>query len=292
MAITSCLHVSDYLITQASMDMTQIRKRADEYGYLFLPKFLPVADVLQVRNDVLKVCAQHNWITANKQQLSSRPNPKQQPVVESNTLEWVDYYVTVQQQRSLAALNCHPKSLEWLSDFFSEPALAHPRFISRTIFPQNIRHTTPPHQDYHYINGTTDTWTMWICLGDCDAELGGLMIAPKTHTVGKLPVEKAEGAGGKQVHIHENTQWHWNPLHAGDVLLLHSHTIHQGKDNIGQHLRLSADFRYQPASHVITKNSILPHMRWQSWEDIYQTWNTGPDDPLKYYWKDFNLDVI
>ena len=45
---------------------------------------------------------------------------------------------------------------------FGEPVLVHPLFVMRNIFPQRPESTTPAHQDYVHIQGTPDTYTVWI----------------------------------------------------------------------------------------------------------------------------------
>ena len=36
-------------------------------------------------------------------------------------------------------------------------------------------------------------------------------------------------------------------------------------------------------------DSLLPHMGWQDWEDIYADWDAA--DPLRYYWQAWDLNV-
>ena len=75
-----------------------------------------------------------------------------------------------------------------------------------------------------------------------------------------------------------------------DVIILHSLAIHQGRDNMSQdQLRVSCDFRYQPMSHPIRSDSLVPHMNWLTWEEIYRDWE--PTDPVKYYWQDWDLQI-
>ena len=80
-------------------------------------------------------------------------------------------------------------------------------------------------------------------------------------------------------------------MRGGDLIVLHSLTIHQGRDNItSDRLRLSADYRYQPRSHPVREDSLQPHMNWLTWKSVYEQWDK--DDPVKYYWEDWDLDVV
>ena len=66
--------------------------------------------------------------------------------------------------------------------------------------------------------------------------------------------------------------------------------MHQGVDNLSDdRIRLSLDFRYQPLSHPVRRDSMEPHRQWLSWDQVYRDW---PDDPIKYYWRDWNLNLV
>jgi ectoine hydroxylase-related dioxygenase (phytanoyl-CoA dioxygenase family) len=75
----------------------------------------------------------------------------------------------------------------------------------------------------------------------------------------------------------------------GDVLFLHSLTVHQGRDNRSDRLRLSCDYRYQPRSHPVRADSLEPHLHWLTWDEIYEHWPN--DTPVKLYWQNWDLDI-
>jgi ectoine hydroxylase-related dioxygenase (phytanoyl-CoA dioxygenase family) len=71
---------------------------------------------------------------------------------------------------------------------------------------------------------------------------------------------------------------------AGDVLTFHSHTVHRALPNrTADRMRLSADFRYQPASHPVAPDSLLPHFARLTWEEIYAGWR---DPSGRYHWRE------
>ena len=111
------------------------------------------------------------------------------------------------------------------------------------------------------------------------------------HEVGFIrDVHEAQGAGGRAVDVGEEAGWFGGDFQCGDVLLVHSLAVHQGRDNeTKDRLRLSVDYRYQPQSHPVRAGSLLPHMGWQNWEEIYADWDVG--DPLRYYWQAWDLNV-
>jgi len=122
-----------------------------------------------------------------------------------------------------------------------------------------------------------------VPLGDCPEELGGLAVVPGSHLGGPRKAFRAEGAGGHAVPVESDEAWVGGPMKAGDVLVFHSLTVHQGRDNQTDRIRLSADFRYQPADDQVARASLAPHLDLLKWEEIYRDWPA--DDPLKYYWE-------
>ncbi len=71
-----------------------------------------------------------------------------------------------------------------------------------------------------------------------------------------------------------------------DVLMFHSLTIHQGRDNVtADTIRLSTSARYQPEAEPVDKLALGPQRRWAEWEELFADW--APDDPLKHYWQPY-----
>ena len=66
-----------------------------------------------------------------------------------------------QSLESFHAFAHYPSILDACDKLFGEPTLLIPN-IGRIMFPENIRYTTPAHQDYIHIQGTEETYTAWI----------------------------------------------------------------------------------------------------------------------------------
>ncbi len=142
---------------------------------------------------------------------------------------------------------------------------------------------TPPHQDFPLIQGTSNTWTCWVPIGDCPRALGGLTVLRGSHKLGYVPTQPSLGAGliASELCPSEN-DWVEGDFETGDVLTFPSLTVHkalpsQYKDRI----RLSFDVRYQPLDEVVEEKSLLPHCG-LTWDEIYAGWDS---DDLKYYWE-------
>ena len=92
---------------------------------------------------------------------------------------------------------------------------------------------------------------LWLPLGDCPAEMGGLAIARGSHRDGVRDFTVSNGAGAMEVIDPLEGSWVAGPLEAGDVLIFHSLTVHKGLPNRTDRLRISLDNRYQRASEPI-----------------------------------------
>ncbi|MBI5092386.1 MAG: phytanoyl-CoA dioxygenase family protein [Candidatus Hydrogenedentes bacterium] len=273
-------------------DAPALWRQADRDGYLLFRGLLDPGKVLSVRRQVLEICARHGWMSS-KHPIEAGIRCPDVLVLESGDPRWITVYKEILCQRSFHALAMEPPIHYALSQLFGEAVVTHSRNICRVMFPQTQEYTTPPHQDYLYIRGSENTWTCWIPLGDCPADLGGLALIPGSHRGGFLPSHPGKGAGGQQVNVPDDAEWAASPMHCGDVLLFHSLTIHQGRDNSTQDaLRLSVDYRYQPLSEPIHPDSMEPHMAGfgLSWEKIYSRW-PAPDS-LQYYWKQWALNYV
>ena len=268
-------------------DRERLRTRAAENGYLFFPGLLPTHEVLAIRHAVQQVAAEHHLLRPGSDpdaairrdgvyvDVEYERNPT--PVVRS-------FYNAVLGMRPFNAFFHHPTVVGVLDDLFGEPLFVHPRVICHIVFPDRPEHTAEPHQDFAPVRGTRNTWTVWIPLGDCGAELGGIAVARGSHRRGFLDGKLL--ASGEL--LDEHTVWHWNPFTCGDVIMFHSLTIHQGRDNAtADRIRLSTSARYQPVSEPVHALALGPQKRWADWGQLYAGWQ--PDDPLKYYWRSLDL---
>ncbi|PCJ59461.1 MAG: phytanoyl-CoA dioxygenase [Planctomycetota bacterium] len=272
-------------------DRQALQDRAHDQGYLYFKGLLNKEKILDLRKSILEIIKKHGWLEPCRTLMDGISKPGIN-VVEGSDNDYRHYYNDILSLRSFHALSHDPTIIALFEKLFGESVLVHSRNILRTIFPGITKHTTPPHQDYFYIGGTVDTWTSWIPCGDCPEELGGLAIIPGSHKRGLLDTRSAMGAGGHQVDVMENDLWCTNEVECGDVLLMNSMTIHQGRDNnTADRIRLSMDFRYQPISHPIREDSLTPHLvNSDEWEKYYENWSK--EDDLKYYWKKMTLNII
>lgn len=270
-------------------DPEALRRRGADEGLLFFRNLLPAEEVLRVRRDILDVCRRQDWLQAGaagdagscKLDVINRI-PTEQIVGGAGIPHPV--YGEMQKLESFHRLAHHPKLLGMYEVLFGKAVFAHPRNIARIILPHHGVAPTPAHQDFVHVQGARNTWTCWFPLGDCPVSLGGLTVLRKSHMQGIRHLEPALGAGGVESQICSNErEWVQGDFACGDVLTFPSLAVHKAMPNhFKDRLRLSCDYRYQPADEVIEERSLMPHMQEISWEEIYAGWK---DERLKYYWK-------
>jgi ectoine hydroxylase-related dioxygenase (phytanoyl-CoA dioxygenase family) len=271
-----------------------LRDRAAQNGYLFFKQFLPKTDVLALRAEMLSVVGYYGWRQAGQDALgglidvaalSKMPDEKMRTDIGVS----ISAYHDVQKLEAFHRLPHHPLLLSLYRLLLGKEILVHPRHIARMITAHPSVFPTPPHQDFPLIQGTPNTWTCWIPIGDCPRPLGGLTILKGSHRNGYLPIQPAKGAGGIAVPLCPyEVEWVEGDFEAGDILTFPSYTIHkalrcQWKD----HIRLSMDVRFQAIDEPVEAKSLLPHCD-LTWEQIYANWE---QDDLKYYWQKLPLEL-
>ena len=291
MAMANMTHIESLQDATGLLNQpTELRRQATEDGYLFFPNLLDSAKVLNLRQQIMAICEKHGWTQAGTDCMEGLANPELL-VVEGGDPRWQEFYGDVQKLRDFHQLALDENIIRAFDILFGETVLPHSRNICRLVFPNSSSHSTPPHQDNLYIGGSAETWTAWIPCGDCPEVLGGLAVAKGSHHQGQLADKEAIGPGGRQVEVSTDQVWVGGDYSCGDVIILHSLTVHQGRDNqSGNQLRASCDFRYQPRSHPVRADSLAPHMGWLNWEQIYGDWET--EDPVKYYWQNWDLQIM
>lgn len=262
-------------------DGDALRARMEEAGYLFFRALIPSESILAARSEILARCAEAGWL-ANGSEADEGVVAPGVSWIEPQP-EFMAVYNRVQHGEAFHTLAQAPELIGMLERLFGEPVLAHPRNIARIIFPQNTLHTTPSHQDYVHVQGTEETYTAWIPLGECPQALGSLAVLSGSHRGGILPVHRAYGAGGVGIDTEELPhKWVGGDFGLGDAIVFHSLVVHKALPNLSpDHIRLSVDYRYQPLSHPVAADSLLPHHGQVGWPEIYAGWKS---ERHQYYW--------
>ena len=262
------------------------RLRCD--GYLFLRGLLPRDAVLEVRRRLLEKAAVGGWLDPDRPIEDGIANPA------ASCKDPEERYMTVFRgiwaDEALHRLKTHPAVLALFDGIFGEPALAHPMFVQRNIFPQSegFDFTTGAHQDKVHIGGAT-SHAMWVPLGDCPRDKGALAVAAGSHLAGVLDTKVGSGAGGMDICVPIPGQWVTGSFEAGDVLIFSDTTVHRALPNRSTEIRQSFDARYQPASQPVAETNMCPYSGCGTWEEVYAGWSS---DDQKYYWEALSPNVV
>ncbi len=273
-------------------DSPALRKRLRDEGYLFLRDILPQDDVLSLRRQVMELCAEAGWLRPGTDVMAGLTD--HEPILEGDEV-WRPVYAKLQALEPFHRLKLHDDLRQIMEDLFQEPSFPLPNTIARLAFPRDNERGTQPHQDWHYIRGSTETISCWAPLGDIPQEVGGLRILRGSHKAGIMPPHAAEGPGGSTIDFDSSLPWLQADYRAGDVLLFKALTVHAAAPNYTPDvLRLSMDFRYAGQGHTVTIDSLKPHFfsigEAFSWDVLDKNWR---DSPTARYWERIpNLKAI
>jgi Phytanoyl-CoA dioxygenase (PhyH) len=171
-------------------------------------------------------------------------------------------------------LTNHPAIRGWFEWFLEGDVHLHKRRIIRHIRPgeAGIGTATQAHYDLVYLReGSERVLSMWIPLGDCPVEMGGLTYLEGSHhwamaderERGTLRPAASMTANLPKLADEHDARWLMANYRAGDVMVHSSYMVHAGTDNVDplNRIRLSTDIRYQRATEPID-------WRWQEyWND-------------------------
>jgi hypothetical protein len=243
-------------------DPRALRSLFQADGCLFLRRLLSPPTVHRLADRVLDAIGTHGWLGGP-------------PRTEGDEAWWPGY-AAIQALEEFHALAFDPALLGVMRALSGDDVMAHPRKIARVTYPES-EHPTPAHQDFIHVQGTADTYTAWIPLRDCGAELGALRLARGSHRAGLRPVRSMDGVGGVGVDGDPATlDWLSAEYAVGDVVVFHSFTVHEAPPNRGDELRLSVDYRYQSRDDPIDAGSTLPHgyPAVPGWDELTRGWST------------------
>lgn len=259
-----------------------------EKGYLLVRQVLPCKTVGQVLSEITQALSVAGWLlpghdprerVADLRAACGDPDPK--------------FKRTYQEVFNLAvfhALPHHPALRRVMKMLVGSRLLVHPKPIGRLIFPHCEQLTVHAHQDYRFMGGDPECFTVWIPLHDCPLDMGPLQIMEGSHRSGILQHDD------ENLHVPEipasevaGKEWARGQIDAGDVLIFHSLTVHAALPNHSRQLRVSLDCRFQDYRRVLNPaNLAFAGESGKSWEKTYSGWRS---DDLKYYWKALPLNL-
>jgi ectoine hydroxylase-related dioxygenase (phytanoyl-CoA dioxygenase family) len=251
-------------------------------GYVLIRGLLAREGVSSVLGDVTQVLSAAGWLLPD--------HDPQERVVDTGAAcgdpdpKFKKTYQEVFNLESFHALPHQAALRKVMKMLVGDQVLVHPKPIGRLIFPHCERLVTHAHQDYEFMGGDPEFFTVWIPLHDCPIDVGPLKILEGSHRFGIQNHEKAN------LHVPEIPEgavagdgWVGGHVNAGDVLIFHSLTVHAASPNFSDRLRVSQDCRFQDAGRDLNPaNLVFAGESGKSWEKTYAGWHS---DDLKFYWK-------
>jgi len=273
-------------------DPAALRRRAEEDGYLFFKRFLPVEPLLELRRQMLEICAQRGWLAPGHDLMEgvideASINEVPPDLMRGDIGVSREAYRAVQKLELFHTIPHHPNFLSLYGKLFGGEAIPHPRHIARMISPHRVVAPTPPHQDFIHIQGTPKTWTCWFPVGDCPRDMGSLTVLRGSNHNGVVSIAPAQGAGGlASVLCPNEIDWVEGDFELGDILTFNSCTVHRAlRTQHRERIRLSCDIRFQAVADEIHEGSLKPHGDYE-WDDLYEGWK---NPAVQYYWKKHDL---
>ncbi len=274
--------------TEDALDGEVLRDRLATHGYVFLRQQVDPRLLDRVRGDYLAAMDAHGWIVGDPQDRDA--------VADKFTVEPEPEFRSVYHEayRSEAFHSVPHTVAPLLKRIIGDDLLIHPRLIGRIVFPASQApggndYTTPAHQDYVSVQGTTEAYTCWTPLHDVSWEQGPLAMADGSQRDGVRPMVPAFGTGGSQIEGIPDSAWRSGPFTKGDIVIFNSLTVHRGLPNLTKYFRMSMDFRFQSASEPIGERSLDLSSGSLTWESLYSGWE---DTSRAYFWRDRDLDVV
>jgi hypothetical protein len=268
------------------LDPRALQEELGSRGYALIRGLIPHADIKHVLGDVTEILSDAGWLQpghdpiehwADNNATCGDPDP-----------DFKRTYLEVFNLESFHSLPHHPALKGAMRMLVGEQVLVHPKPIGRLIFPNCDSLTVHAHQDYRFMSGDPECFTVWIPLHDCPTELGPLRILEGSHRFGIVEHED------ENLHVPEiqaealrEGDWVSGQINAGDVLIFHSLTVHAASANRSHQLRISMDCRFQNSERAIHPGNLaFAGESGKSWEAMYARWRS---DNLKYYWKGMPL---
>jgi hypothetical protein len=269
-------------------DVTTLRERMAEDGYLYLPGCLNRDEVIAARAEVIQRLASAGLLDPN--------SPPMEGKLANSTQAGYFRPALARENTALLKVLYDGAMMAIFERLFGEPV----RHFDYTWFRSVGKGDgTAPHCDIVYMGrGTHNLYTAWTPMGDIPLTLGGLIVLEGSHRrtdvlgeyqaqdvdsycengpnaeavrTGKIRWEdyrrwQEPGAGWDGAITHNPPalcdelagRWLTSPEYCmGDVLIFSMRTVHASIDNQTDYIRLSSDSRYQPASEPADERWIL-----------------------------------
>ena len=136
-------------------DSTELRRRLDEQGYIFLRQIMAKDKLLSLRQEMTEVLMEAGWLVAGTDPMDGIARIDAQ--CTEGDPEYAEIYHRVYSLEAFHQAGHWPEVLAVMEQVVGGPVLPHPQKIARLWFPQYTEHTTPMHQDFVHFQGSFNT---------------------------------------------------------------------------------------------------------------------------------------
>ena len=232
---------------------TRLRERMQSDGYLFFSRLIDADRALAVKRDLMALLREHFIIEddgAPEPTWSGGPQP-----TEAEYMALYDRIVGLESFRELAG---SPEIIAVVEALCEGRVQVWEQQLIRIVYPDPdavAAQGIGAHQDGDPKLGyrASRFYTGWISLMEIDATVGGLAVAPGSHLLGLLQsagtVASSTSKGPATGYGLDAAALSWatSDFVPGSTVIFHNRTAHRGLPNHSDRIRLSCDFRYQPA---------------------------------------------
>ena len=247
-------------------DMSALRERMAEDGYLLIRDYLDLEWVMDARRSVLEVLAEHEMIDENHSLMEARAAKSDNGAFRSA----IGSHAALGKLPAVRKLVHSGRMIEFYAAFLGGEVRSFDFIWMRVMGPGR---SSAPHYDIVYMGrGTMNLYTSWTPLGDAPLSDASLMVLENSHrleavkaTYGQMDVDKKSnwkkmgGSYGKDpaaIQKELGCRWLTTDYRAGDLLVFSMYTMHRSLDNRSDRIRLSSDTRYQLASEPVDERWI------------------------------------
>jgi hypothetical protein len=217
-------------------------RRAQEDGFLYLPRLLPSARLEEIRALIDGALARRGWRREGRSDPALR-------LGRWDDARWIEFLGEVVASTPYRTLSAAPEILDVLRLLLGGEPRLDVGDVCRLVSPGALDLTTPPHQDAAYLKDADGVWTAWLPVEPCPCALGPLALLPGSHLGGLRPHAPINRGGPVVgVDLPDDAPWRAADLDVGDVIFFSSLTIHKALPNVTpDRLRVSIDYRYRRA---------------------------------------------
>lgn len=232
-------------------DAAQLRNRIEVDGYLFFQQLVDGECVTEVKQEIMEILRKHFIIEDD-----GAPDPMWSGGPQPTEVEYMEVYDSIVDLESFQRLAHAPQIIAVLEAVCGEEVQVWEQQLIRIVYPAEkvaAANAIGAHQDGDPKLGykASRFYTGWISLMQIDATVGGLAVAPRSHTKGLL---KSQGNVASSTAMNQSLtygldvtklKWATAEFIPGSVVLFSHRTAHRGLPNHSDRIRLSCDFRYQ-----------------------------------------------